>query len=447
MGLGQFNRVSPIFLDNSRLGGDFDHLSLSFEQPSFKKRRTVEIPSSITMTLQAIEKTESKVGEVVSYTCTKIECDSTDDATTDDESPVKAEESICLEKPSFKVPFFNMDIPETVTMIDTGDDAEDECIIKRCKKNHAKCGHRCNGVADESECLPCLNSECADPKVTRETSDELCAVCYTSDLGSQSCVQLSCGHIFHADCILQLVQHKWSTLKVSFAFLACPSCKAEITEDIQCEQIRNEVIQIKKQKLEVEQKALEVAKNQGLDKSERVQEGGDYHGKLLEFALHSCAFYQCFDCDKIYFGGMIDCQAALGQEQNATKEDLVCQDCQLKATGAGQEVCEKHGIASIDWKCMYCCNVALWHCFGTHWFCDRCHNEYCQPPYNQVEVRDCGGVNCPLGVPHPPGSNDHKKSSYPLGCGICRSERAEKQRQINNLIGEVSLQVNEFERK
>ena len=245
------------------------------------KRRTVELPASSlsnTDNFRVDDKTESKVDDIGSqHKCIeKISVEDMDDATTDDESPrckveeiededfddaatddespcCKVEESICLEKPSFKVPFFNMD--DMLQMIDTTGEAADDdedAIIKRCKKVHEKCGHRCCGVADEAKCLPCLDSACANPAVARETSDELCAVCYTSELGAQSCVQLTCGHIFHADCILQLLKHRWSTLKVSFAFLACPSCKAEISEDIQSELIRNEVIEIKKMKLEVE---------------------------------------------------------------------------------------------------------------------------------------------------------------------------------------------------
>ena len=58
----------------------------------------------------------------------------------------------------------------------------------------------------------------------------------------------------------------------------------------------------------MEIEALEVAQAQGLDKSERYLSKGDHFcGKLKELALHSCAFYSCYKCSKIYFGGMIDC--------------------------------------------------------------------------------------------------------------------------------------------
>ena len=90
---------------------------------------------------------------------------------------------------------------------------------------------------------------------------------------------------------------------------------------------------------------------------------------------------------------------------------------------------------------MYCCNVALFNCFGTHYFCDDCHNEYCRPPYNHVELKDCNGVNCPLGLPHPAASPDHTKSTFPLGCGICRSERVGEMKQNVNIVQEVSLEA------
>ena len=134
---------------------------------------------------------------------------------------------------------------------------------------------------------------------------------------------------------------------------------------------------------------------------------------------------------------MIDCQMALGQEERAKKEDLRCQDCQLKASGAGQASCDKHAKSNIDWKCNFCCAVALFHCFGTTYFCKRCHDEY---PNNKI--RDCGGTNCPLGLPHPPADKDYKKSTYALGCSICRSENLEKFKSAANLVSEVKISEN-----
>ena len=43
--------------------------------------------------------------------------------------------------------------------------------------------------------------------------------------------------------------------------------------------------------------ALNVAEKQGLDQDERLTKPGDrFEGKLLDLAMHSCTFYECFDC-------------------------------------------------------------------------------------------------------------------------------------------------------
>ena len=118
----------------------------------------------------------------------------------------------------------------------------------------------------------------------------------------------------------------------------------------------------------------------------------------------------------------------------------------MKAYGAGQEICDKHGEAQIDWKCMFCCSVALFHCFGTHYFCKRCHDEWLTPPYSQVVLRDCNGHDCPLGVPHPPADPDPKKSVFPLGCGLCRSDHLAEMKDNGVVIQEVALAPIVYER-
>ena len=74
-------------------------------------------------------------------------------------------------------------------------------ITPFCRKQK-ECGHRCAGVTKESKCLPCLEPECLAAEESKlPTSDELCTICYTSELKEEPSVQLSCGHIFHANCI------------------------------------------------------------------------------------------------------------------------------------------------------------------------------------------------------------------------------------------------------
>jgi len=160
---------------------------------------------------------------------------------------------------------------------------------------------------------------------------------------------------------------------------------------------------------------------------ERLNNENDaFFGKHQEYANQKCSFYQCNDCKKPYFGGMIDCEqeAANAEQRTTQKEDLMCQDCLIKEIGAGTTECDKHGKEQIDWKCMYCCSTALFCCFGTHYMCEPCHDEYnrsMNPP-----LKDCHGKNCPLGIAHPPPSKDPRQGGvFPLGCGICRSEKLE----------------------
>ena len=56
-------------------------------------------------------------------------------------------------------------------------------------------------------------------------------------------------------------------------------------------------------------------------------------------------------------------------------------------------------------------------------FCQPCHNDAMA---NQLRVKsDCeGGPECPLGLAkHPKADMERNKSSFPLGCSLCRSEK------------------------
>ena len=93
------------------------------------------------------------------------------------------------------------------------------------------CGHECDGVFGESECLPCLHVDCgaqnpaeAILRVISVTERDLCSICF-DELGADPCVRVCQNHIFHANCILGMLEAKWTTMSVTFAFLGCPACK------------------------------------------------------------------------------------------------------------------------------------------------------------------------------------------------------------------------------
>ena len=110
------------------------------------------------------------------------------------------------------------------------------------------------------------------------------------------------------------------------------------------------------------------------------------------------------------------------------KEDLRCPKCISDELGFGQSTCPKglHGDKYIDYKCRFCCNIALYVCFaGTH-MCDSCHKKACKQTLNfyrnESDIK-CSNPHgkCPLGI------RDHvqawKTPSFSLGCSLCRSEK------------------------
>jgi E3 ubiquitin-protein ligase MYCBP2 len=99
------------------------------------------------------------------------------------------------------------------------------------------------------------------------------------------------------------------------------------------------------------------------------------------------AYYVCFKCDKAYFGGEARCEAAAaihdsnghGQARATTSnesydpKELVCGACSDVSMA---QMCPKHGTDYLEYKCRYCCSVAVFFCFGTTHFCNACHADF-----------------------------------------------------------------------
>ena len=243
--------------------------------------------------------------------------------------------------------------------------------------------------------------------------DDMCNICFTSELGSDPCVKLECGHVFHAECVKDLIKHRWSSLRITFDFMSCPACKFPIRQLNHVPQIQTEINKVLKLKEQVNKLANKVKSKGKIDMKPTKQENGEWYQREDEFVMAKSAFYQCWECMKPFFGGLVDCERDLNLAETTSKKDLKCKQCQVKSFGGGQFFCKLHGSKFITWKCYLCCTEALYKC-GDRYYCEAHHD------WEEHEPEECDGVNCPLGVPHPPNSKNHLKSMYPLGCSICR---------------------------
>lgn len=124
----------------------------------------------------------------------------------------------------------------------------------------------------------------------------------------------------------------------------------------------------------------------------------------------------CFKCKQPYFGGMKDCEQNQLEEKEFKPEELVCAKCSAVGMGAGVTECKKHKSDYIDFKCKFCCSIALWFCHGNTHYCDPCHQVAGR---NKIEPckADQGG-RCALNIEKHPANG----TEYALGCSLCRSD-------------------------
>lgn len=298
--------------------------------------------------------------------------------------------------------------------------ADEECVGKRelsCQRM-LPCGHPCGGVRGESTCLPCLYG-CGgggEEDAMRPEAEDLCRICWTEELRAGPAVQLKCGHTFHHECISRLVGAKWLGARITFGFLQCPLCRQQV-ESPALSELLEPMIQLRDV---VTEKALQRLAHEGRENDEALRKDGDWEGDKAGYAMHIYAYYQCYKCQQPYFGGNYECAAG-----NATEFDpseLVCPGCSI----TGGEICPRHGKEYLEFKCRYCCSVAIWFCFGTTHFCETCHNnlDVQNIPKEQLPVCPAGPAGkqlsgeCPLKLD----AARHPKTGeeFALGCSICR---------------------------
>ena len=300
------------------------------------------------------------------------------------------------------------------------------CSDKECIE-HSKlactsilpCGHFCGGILNETNCLPCLHG-CSGSSGLRQDADDMCMICFTEALWPIPSIQLECGHVFHYQCCSKILEKRWTGPRITFGFRNCPICKAKMGH----EALKPLLDPIDSLYDDVKKKALMRLEYEGLSKSDAVMaKGARWYNDPTGFALERYAYYVCFKCNKAYFGGEAQCDADAGQGDDYNPEELVCGGC---SDVSRAQMCPKHGTDYLEYKCRYCCSVAVFFCFGTTHFCNACHDDFqrvANVPKHELPQCPVGpksvqleGDECPLHVSHPPTGEE-----YALGCGVCRN--------------------------
>ncbi|XXQ35895.1 RING-type domain-containing protein [Plasmodiophora brassicae] len=311
--------------------------------------------------------------------------------------------------------FCNTAITEANLHRDCG--LQDVCCNSECKVRASDtctkvlaCNHPCTGLRGESNCSPCLSCPSEEGSVI---ADEFCNICWVESLGSAPCIRLTCGHHFHHACIVKKLEKKWPGSRISFGFLLCPLCKDPISHPSLSRLLRP-LIRTKKS---VQDLAMQRLYLEGLQTHPDItQPGGKHFQHPEEYAMDRFAYFMCHKCKRPYFGGMRQCGDMAGRdEENFNADELLCGGCSDTTVN-----CDVHGKDFIEYKCRFCCQVAVWFCWGTTHFCDPCHRKQQLGNYvskkSSSQLPKCPGVaGCPLGVVHPPNGTEHS-----LGCALCR---------------------------
>ena len=104
-------------------------------------------------------------------------------------------------------------------------------------------------------------------------------------------------------------------------------------------------------------KALMRLKYEGKDKAPELSNpDSKWHNDPEGYAEDLFAYYECFKCKKPYYGGERVCGEAGGAFDPT---ELVCGGC---SPWSGDIDCPKHGKDFIEFKCRFCCSVAVRGC-------------------------------------------------------------------------------------
>ena len=90
--------------------------------------------------------------------------------------------------------------------------------------------------------------------------------------------------------------------------MSCPQCKKPIEADHVYE-IADEIEKLTIMRSELQVQAMKIVRKEGLEQDERINTPGDYfYDRVMLWAETKICFYECAECSKPYYGGLIDCE-------------------------------------------------------------------------------------------------------------------------------------------
>lgn len=324
--------------------------------------------------------------------------------------------------------------PASVDVLVPGRVCSQADCVRYCRNACTKtlsCGHFCAGIRDEQCCLPCLHgcvSESESESVLRQDADDMCMICFSEALSAAPVILLRCGHAFHAHCCDAALQRRWPGPRITFAFMLCPLCKRDMSHAT----LDDLMTPLTALRDDVQRKALMRLDYEGLrrvDTDQSLTSCQSTDDSVAVLAMDRYAYYMCYKCDKAYYGGEARCEQASSPARRAAFSDdydpseLVCGAC---SDVSRAQMCVRHGADFLEYKCRYCCSVAVFFCFGTTHFCAACHDDFQRvTSLARSELPRCPagprltqltGDECPLHVQHPETGEE-----FALGCGVCRN--------------------------
>lgn len=272
------------------------------------------------------------------------------------------------------------------------------------------CNHRCSSTKEHGDSIYCFCTKdgCHGNNFLKNVD---CSYCTEHLYCGPTVYSTNCGHGFHYQCLKNNLEKKHHTKRITFGYLNCPECRAEIDlknmkNDDPIRKLLDNCVNEKKNMAELIKKNIYDDININL--KELDDENHRFHKKPIEYGFSIYSIYPCFKCKKHFIGGRVACDNPEDGEmdQQSKPEDYLCMGC----TGYKQK-CDIHGDKNMVWKCKFCCNLALFFCHGNTHYCDPCHRLG-----HRAVVKDCLGVGkCQL----LDGRHEKNGKEAQLGCEMC----------------------------